>query len=328
MKYSGIGGQAVLEGIMMKNGENYAVAVRTPEGNIELQEGVYKGAFSGKKWTKVPFIRGVFAFIDSLILGVRCLMYSAQFDAEEIEKEAKKAEKKAEKAGKKGKADTEKAGENGEKEPSGGLSKGEMTLTLVLATVIAVGLFMVLPTVLVNFLKKWVESETLLALIEGFIRLGLFLLYLTAISRMEDIRRTYMYHGSEHKCINCLEHGLPLTVENVMKSSKEHKRCGTSFLFLVMAISILLFMLIRVPNLPLKILSRILLIPVIAGISYEVLRFTGRYDNLFTRIISRPGMWIQGLTTKEPTEDMVEVAIEAVDRVFDWKAFLKENFPE
>lgn len=309
MKYSGIGGQAVLEGIMMKNGEKYAVAVRTPDQKIEVLEGTYKGAFSSHGFTKWPFIRGIFSFIDSLILGIRCLMYSAQFDPEES-----------------GKSDGK--NESSRDAKPQGLSKGEMTLTLVLATVIAVGVFMVLPTVIVNFLKKWIESETLLALVEGILRLAMFLIYLTAISKMEDIRRTYMYHGSEHKCINCLEHGLPLTVENVMKSSKEHKRCGTSFMFLVMAISILLFMLVRMPNLPLKILSRILLIPVIAGISYEVLRFTGRYDNLFTRIISRPGMWIQGLTTKEPDPDMVEVAITAVERVFDWRTFLKESFPE
>ena len=303
MKYSGIGGQAVLEGIMMKNGDKYAVAVRTPDHSIELKEDTYKGVLSGQKWARWPFIRGIFSFVDSLILGIRCLMYSAQFDPEES-----------------GKAET--------KDSSGSLSGKEMTLTLVLAIVIAVGLFMVLPTVVVNFLKKWIASETLLALVEGILRLAMFLAYVAGISRMEDIRRTYMYHGSEHKCINCIEHGLPLTVQNVMKSSKEHKRCGTSFMFLVMAISILLFMLVRMPNLPLKILSRILLIPVIAGISYEVLRFTGRYDNLFTRIISRPGMWIQALTTKEPTEDMVEVAITAVEHVFDWRAFLKENFPD
>ncbi len=303
MKYSGIGGQAVLEGIMMKNGEKYAVAVRTPDGKIEMKEDTYQGILHGQKWVKWPFIRGIFAFIDSLILGIRCLMFSAQFDPEETAK--------ADKEGK-----------------QAGLSRKEMTLTLILAVVIAVGIFMVLPTVIVSLLKKWIESETLLALIEGVLRLSMFLAYVAGISCMKDIRRTYMYHGSEHKCINCVEHGLPLTVDNVMKSSKEHKRCGTSFLFLVMAISILLFMLVRVPNLPLKILSRIILIPVIAGISYEVLRFTGRYDNLFTTIISRPGMWIQALTTKEPTEDMVEVAIAAVEHVFDWRAFLRDNFTD
>ncbi len=294
MVYSGIGGQAVMEGIMMKNADRYAIAVRTPDGEIAVSEEEFKG-FSGRhKWARWPFVRGVFSFIDSLVLGIRTLMKSAEMSGEEEEK----------------------------------LSEKETALTVVIALLFAVGIFMVLPTVLANLLRKVVESAVLMAVLEGVLRLALFVGYIVLISRMKDIKRTFMYHGSEHKCINCVEHGLPLTVENVMKSSKEHKRCGTSFLLLIMLISIILFIFIRVDTLWLRILSRLLLIPVIASLSYEVLRFTGRYDNAFTYIISRPGIWLQGLTTKEPTEDMVEVAIAAVSRVFDWEAFLRENFAD
>lgn len=313
MKYSGIGGQAVLEGIMMKNRERYAVAVRKPDGTIETKEDSYQSFADRHQWAGYPFIRGIFAFVDSLVLGIRTLMWSAEL-SEPAETDGKEKETEKESAGKKG----------GKEEK--GLTKGDTFFAVFLAIVLAVGIFMVLPTVLINFLGRWIESETVLALLEGVLRVLIFIAYVAAVSCMKDIRRTYMYHGSEHKCINCIEHGLPLTVENVMKSSKEHKRCGTSFLLIVMLISILVFMVVRVKVLPLKILSRILLVPVIAGISYEVLRLTGRFDNKFVNIISRPGMWMQALTTKEPTEDMVEVAIAAVEKVFDWQQFLKDNF--
>ena len=167
-----------------------------------------------------------------------------------------------------------------------------------------------------------------MAIAEGLIRVGLFIAYVKLIARMDDIKRTFMYHGAEHKCINCVEHGMPLTVENVMKSSKEHKRCGTSFIFIVMVITILFFVVIRVDNMLLKLCLRLLLIPVIAGVSYEVLKFAGTHDSKFVDILAKPGLMMQGLTTKEPTADMAEVAIQAVEAVFDWKAYLKENFPE
>jgi uncharacterized protein YqhQ len=167
-----------------------------------------------------------------------------------------------------------------------------------------------------------------MAILEGCIRIAIFITYIKVISRMEDIKRTFMYHGSEHKCINCLEHGLVLNVENVRKSSKEHKRCGTSFLLIVMVISILFFMVVRVDTIWLRIVSRIVLIPVIAGVSYEVLRLAGTSNSKIMDIVSRPGMWMQGLTTKEPDDSMIEVAIVAVEAVFDWKKYLEENFPE
>ena len=326
-KYSGIGGQAVMEGIMMRNGKRYAVAVRKKDQEIvvDVQDSV---PFAEKhKWAGWPIIRGMVAFVESLVIGMKTLMWSSSFF--EIEEEEKPSKKK------KGAEETEQAenAEKPEKEKKTGLTGGETAFTLIFAIVLAVGIFIVLPTVLSNFLKRWIESAVLLSLIEGLIRLGIFIAYISLISLMKDVRRTYMYHGSEHKCINCLESGLPLTVENVMKSSKEHRRCGTSFLLFVMLISIVVFVIVGIvlkslgiDVLWVKLLTRILLIPLVAGLSYELIRFNGRFDNVFTYILSRPGMWMQALTTKEPTPDMAEVAIKAVEAVFDWRQFLKESF--
>ena len=203
-----------------------------------------------------------------------------------------------------------------------------MTAVMVFSILMAIVIFMVLPLVIANFFRRFIASETVMAVLEGLIRIMIFIGYIKLISGMEDIRRTFMYHGSEHKCINCLENGLVLNVENVRNSSKEHKRCGTSFLLFVMVISILFFMVVRVDTVWLRIVSRIVLIPVIAGVSYEVLRLAGRSNSKIMNIVSRPGMWMQGLTTKEPDDSMIEVAIAAVEEVFDWKAYLEENFPE
>ncbi len=306
--YSGIGGQAVLEGIMMKNNTRYSVAVRKPDGEIDVEIGEYTGILGGSALTKIPFIRGIFNFADSLRLGTRCLNHSAAFFAEEEEAEESAADKVLNKVFK---------------------DKAEsilMALTTVVAVVFAVGIFMVLPYFISSYLERFVRNESLLAIIEGVIRILIFVLYVLLISLMKDIRRVYMYHGAEHKCINCIEKGRELTVENVMKSSKQHRRCGTSFLLFVMLISVILFFFIRVDNMALKVLIRILLIPVIAGIAYEIIRLAGRSDNWLVRAISAPGLWLQGLTTKEPDESMVEVAIKAVEAVFDWRAYLRENF--
>ena len=204
-----------------------------------------------------------------------------------------------------------------------------MTVTVIFSVTLALGLFVVLPSLISDFAKKKFEisSYTVVAIIESVVKLILFLLYIILISRMEDIQRTFMYHGAEHKCINCIEHGNELNVENVLKSSRLHKRCGTSFLFLVMAVSIIFFIMIPVQQPALKILVRLLLIPVIAGVSYEVLRFAGSHDNFLVKIVSAPGLALQKLTTKEPDSDMAEVAIKAVEAVFDWREYLK-NFEE
>lgn len=312
MKSSGIGGQAVLEGIMMKNKDKYAVAVRKPNQEIEVCVKEYKGITKGNKILNLPFIRGVFNFIDSLIIGMSTLMFSAEFYEEEETEEVKKGDKVADSLFK------EKA------------ESAIMTITVIVAALIAIGLFVVLPSIASDLIKKYfhIISYTIISLIEGLIRITLFLIYIFLISRMKDIQRTFMYHGAEHKCINCIEHGMELNVDNVLKSSRLHKRCGTSFLFLVMAISIIFFILIPVQQPVMKIVVRILMIPVIAGVSYEVLRFAGQHEGKLVDIVSAPGMALQKLTTKEPDEKMAEVAIKAVEAVFDWRTFLAENSEE
>lgn len=306
-QYSGIGGQAVLEGIMMKNKETYAVAVRKPDGEIEVEVDVYHGVMHESKIKNLPFLRGIFNFIDSLALGTKTLNYSATFYEDEEEKESK----------------TEKFLD---KLFGGKAEKVMMGFATVFSVVLAVAIFIVLPYFLASFLQDYVRNTSLMAIIEGIIRIAIFLLYVVGISAMKDIRRVYQYHGAEHKCINCIEKGRPLTVHNVMRSSRLHKRCGTSFLFFVMFVSIILFFFIRVTNPVHRILIRILLIPVIAGISYEIIRLAGRSNNILVRILSAPGMWIQRLTTREPEESMAEVAIKAVESVFDWKEYLHETF--
>lgn len=305
--YSGIGGQAVLEGVMMKNNEKYAVAVRKPDGEIEVELENYQGVMHERLIKKIPFVRGVFNFVDSLILGTRCLNYSAGFYEDEDAKEtvADKALNKV-------------SGGNGEKVLT--------AIVMFFSIALAIGIFILLPYFITSFLKEYVRSDALMAIIEGVIRIVIFLLYVLAITAMKDIKRLYMYHGAEHKCINCLERGKPLTLRNAMRSSRLHKRCGTSFLFFVMIVSIILFFFIRVDHPALRVLLRILLIPVVAGISYELIRLAGRSENIFVRILSAPGMLIQRLTTKEPTKDMVEVAIASVEAVFDWKKYLAEEF--
>lgn len=297
--YSGIGGQAVLEGIMMKNQEKYAVAVRKPNGEIAVELENYQGLLHGNKIKDIPFIRGVFNFIDSLVLGMKCLNYSAAV-CDETEDEQEKQ--------------------------GGGGRKLANTLVTILSIALAVGLFIVLPYYLASLFRGFVRNESLMAIIEGGIRIAVFILYVWGISFMKDIRRLYRYHGAEHKCINCIEKGRPLTVHNVMRSSRLHRRCGTSFIFFVLFISIILFFFIRVDNPVQRVLIRILLMPVVAGISYELIRLAGRSNNIIVRILSMPGMWIQRMTTKEPDREMAEVAIAAVEAVFDWKAFLYDNF--
>lgn len=342
----------MLEGIMMKNGDAYAVAVRTPDNQIVLKVDEYH-MFSGKrKWAKLPVIRGVFNFVDSMILGMQTLAYSADFFEEEAEGESGK-EKNGESSGKR-EQDRESRGGNGEAKESqgrngqgkespdikerggktgnakeeGGMGKAAMALTVTVSILLAVGIFMVLPVVLVSFLRRFTQSSALIALTEGVVRIGIFLAYVALISRMEDIKRVFMYHGAEHKCINCVEHGMELNVENVMKSSRLHKRCGTSFLLIVMLISVVFFMFVRVETLWLRILSRICFIPLIAGVSYEFIRLAGNSDGGFVDLLSKPGLCLQKLTTKEPDERMAQVAIAAVEAVFDWKKYLEENFKQ
>lgn len=305
MKSSNIGGQAVLEGIMMRNGDKYAVAVRKPNQEIEVNVEKYKSVIPWKTGKKIPFIRGIFSFVDSLVLGMKTLTYSASFyeDEETDEKvmtaeEIRKQEKK---------------------------DQIFMNLTIIISVVLAVAIFMVLPYFLSNFLKNYITSHFMMTVIEGIIRLAIFLAYISLVSHMKDIQRTFMYHGAEHKCINCIENGKILTVENVRESSRFHKRCGTSFMLIVLIISILFFIFIRSDVVWIKYTIRLILIPVIAGVSYEIIRLAGSSDNFIVNLISKPGIWMQKITTKEPTDDMIEVAIKAVEEVFDWKDYLKSN---
>lgn len=313
MRYSGIGGQAVMEGVMMKNQDKYAVAVRKPDKEIEVMVSEYTGVIKNQKLKNMPIIRGVLNFIDSMVLGMQTLTYSASFfeDEEDAGKAAKKAEMTPEELAKQEKKDKKK-----EDAAMGG--------TVALSIVLAVGIFMMLPYFISSFFQKYIESRLLLGLLEGAIRLTIFISYVGLISLMEDIKRVYMYHGAEHKCINCIESGMDLTVENVRKSSRLHKRCGTSFLLIVMIISILFFMMIRVDSAIIKVVLRLLLIPVIAGVSYEFIRLAGRSDNCFVNVLSKPGLWLQKITTREPDDDMIEVAIKSVEAVFDWKTYVEE----
>lgn len=304
MRNSGIGGQAVIEGVMMKNKDQCAVAVRKPDHEIEIKKETRKSLRDRYKAADLPVIRGIVTFVESLVMGMQTLNYSSSFfEEEEEEKERSEEEKKRD-----------------EKKES-----ILMGVIMVFSILFAIGLFVLMPFFVSEALRRVVRSAQLRGLIEGVIRVVLFIAYVKLISYMEDIRRVFMYHGAEHKSINCIENGLELTVDNVRKQSMAHKRCGTSFMLFVMLISILFFMFIVVGNMWLRMALRILLIPVIAGLSYEFIRFAGSHDNPVVNALSKPGLWLQSLTTREPDDEMIEVAIASVEAVFDWRAFLAEE---
>ena len=287
-----------MEGVMMKYKDTYAVAVRKPDQEIIVEKRDYHGICKNKTLRNLVFVRGIISFVESMVLGLSTLTFSASFFEEDNKgKEQKPRNEKKEKA--------------------------EMGFTIALSMLLAVAIFMALPFYASLFFQKYIPSETLVILIEGILRLLIFFAYILLISRMEDIKRVFMYHGAEHKCINCIEHGLDLNVENVKKSSREHKRCGTSFLFFVVVIAIIATMFIRVDSRVLRMLLRIAIIPLIAGISYEFIRLAGRSDNAVINLISKPGLWMQKLTTREPDEEMIEVGIASVEAVFDWKSYVK-----
>ena len=316
MKSSNIGGQAVMEGIMMRHKDKYSIAVRRPDNEIELKVEDYKCVFGNAKFLKYPLIRGVVSFVDSLVVGTKCLMYSAEIAGDEEDEEDKQknaALSEEELAAKKAKEDKQ--------------FKWLLYVTVAVSIVVSVAAFMLLPYALASLCKRVGASEFAVTIVEAFVKLALFMGYMLLISRMKDIQRTFMYHGAEHKCINCVEHGLPLTVDNVLASSRLHKRCGTSFLFLVMLVSIFLhFIFVLVPFYWVRLFGRLLMVPVVAGISFEIIQWAGRSDSKLADFFSKPGLAMQKLTTKEPTADMAEVAIRAVEAVCDWKAYLKEEF--
>ena len=310
MKYSGIGGQAVIEGIMMRNGDRYSVGVRKPDGEIAVEVTEFRPYTERFALARVPFIRGTFAFVESMVIGMKTLMYSASFFEDDEDSEPSGFELWLEKT-------------FGDK-----LDKVIIGISIAAAFVMALVIFLWLPLFLAGLLNRVITNETLMAVFEGVIRVAIFVIYIKLVSRTKDIHRTFMYHGAEHKCINCIEHGLPLCVDNVAVSSKEHKRCGTSFIIIVMLVGILFFMVIRVHNPVIRLLLRIVLMPVIAGVSYEFLRLAGRSDNPIVNLLSKPGLMMQRLTTYEPDDSMIEVAIAAVEAVFDWKKYQAEEFPD
>lgn len=303
MKRILIGGQAVMEGVMMRNGSKYAIAVRKPDQTIEVK--VQNAASIKDKYSilKIPIVRGVVSFVESLSGGAKALTFSAQFyvkDEEKTKFEQFLEDKFQEKA-----------------------EWIQNVFTMLLAFILAIGIFMILPYLLTGFLENILHNHTLVLILEGILRIAIFLGYVLLISGLEDIQRVFMYHGAEHKTINCLEHGEDLTPENVKKYSRLHKRCGTSFLFIVMFISIFFFFFIQTDSVLLKIVYRLLLIPVIAGVSYEFLHFAGTSDSKILSVLSKPGLMLQKLTTREPDLDMIEVAIKSVESVMDWKSYVE-----
>ena len=332
MKRVRIGGQAVLEGVMMMGPESYALSVRKPNGEIDVSVTPFQTMTAKHKGLDIPIVRGVLNFIESLYVGISTLMKSSVI-SEEAEEEAVKAEAKADSkaeaksdlksevktVAKKTKANKSAVNEKSKEE---NLTKGDLILTLILSLAIAVGVFVLLPAFVANFLYKVTDSNLLVNLAEGILRMLIFLAYIYAISHMKDIKRTFMYHGAEHKTINCMEAGKELTIENVRGTSRFNKRCGTSFIFVVMIISIIVFMFVNTDLMWLRLLSRLLLIPVIAGVSYEFIRYAGRHENACANALSSPGLWLQRLTTQEPDDDMIEVAIKSVEGVIDWKEYI------
>ena len=332
-----------MEGVMMKHKDEYAVAVRKPNNEIVVEKSTYTDFSDKVKLFKLPIFRGMLAFVDSMVVGVKVLNFSASFF--EDEEEVKSKEKKA-----KGKSKIEKNAleydddfeidevidentveamieaeitKDGKLNKTKDKSNALLTAVAVLLSIaLSVALFMVLPILITNLFSQFIPNKYTLAFIEGMLRLFIFIGYVILAAKMPEIKRVFMYHGAEHKTINCLEQGFELTVENVKWQSKQHKRCGTSFMLLVIIISLFFFILLPVDDLVMRIVSRVLLVPLIAGVSYEFIRLAGKSESKLIHILSLPGLWMQGLTTKEPDDEMIEVAIQSVGAVFDWKAFL------
>ena len=300
-----IGGQAVIEGVMMKNMDRYAVSVRKPNGKIETKVEECVSFAEKHPLFQLPIFRGMVNFLESMVIGMKTLNYSASFYEDEEEQTESRTEQFLEKI----------LGEKAEKIIMG--------IVLVFSLAISIGLFMILPYIASEALGKLIRNEYMILFMEGIIRIAIFLGYIVLISRMEDIKRVFMYHGAEHKTINCLEAGVPLTPENVDNFSRLHKRCGTSFIFIVMIISMVFFFFIRVDTIWLRIVLRLLFLPLVAGVSYEFIRLAGSSDHPLVQIFSKPGLALQKLTTKEPDHSMIEVAIASVEGVFDWREYLE-----
>lgn len=298
MKRTDIGGQAILEGVMMRGKRMYAVAVRKPNKDIVVDKKKVKSSQDRPSFLKLPIIRGSVALIDSLVIGMKSITFSASFFDTEEEEPSKMDKYLENKFGDK-------------------LNDIMISISVVIAVLMAVGLFMVLPTWISSFFNRLIPGSWALGIVEGLVRILIFILYLVLITRMNDIKRVFQYHGAEHKTINCFEHEQELTVENVKNHSRFHKRCGTSFLLIVMIVSMVVFMFVKVKSVPLRILSRVILFPIVAGISYELIKWAGKSDSKFVQWISAPGMCLQRLTTAEPDDSMIEVAIAAMKGVLE-----------
>ena len=286
-----IGGQALIEGVMMRGPELTAMATRLPNGEIDVESWPNPGA---RAWyRKAPFVRGIFNLVESLTTGYKCLMRSAAKAGFEDEQPTKFEKWLAEKLGKH-------------------ITTVISVLAVVLGGVISVGLFMVLPAFLTGLLRGFLHSSFVRSLVEGVIKIGIFMLYLALVSRMPDIRRVFCYHGAEHKTIACYEAGEELTIENVRSKTRFHPRCGTSFMLIVLVISILVFSVVTWSSVLLRVVLKFLMLPLVVGIAYEIIKYAGRHDNAVTRFISAPGLWTQRLTTNEPDDGMIEVAIAAM----------------
>ena len=301
-----IGGQAVIEGVMMRGKKMYAMAVRTPDGTLAVEKKDIDDVFSRYKIFKYPIFRGIASFIQSLIIGTKIIMRSTQLAGLEEETEENTEPSKFEKALQKMFGDK--------------LTDVLIYISVAVSLVFSIGLFFVLPVFIGSLLRPILPGTWALGIAEGLIRIAIFLLYLFLVSRMKEIKRVFQYHGAEHKTINCFEHGEELTVENVKKYTRLHKRCGTSFLLIVMIISMVVFFFIRTDTIWLRLVSHILLVPFVAGISYEVIRWAGRSDSPVVKIVSAPGLCLQKITTAEPDGSQIEAAIAAMKGVLEEEA--------
>ncbi len=294
---SKIGGQALIEGIMMRGIDKSAMACRLADGTIDVEEWEINNGKNAPWYKKTPFVRGIFNFIETLVEGYKCLSKSADKQMEDPDEEKSKFELWLE----------NKLGDK--------LMPVLSVVATVLGILLAIGLFVFIPTFVVKFFDDIIQSNFLLTLIEGIIKIIIFIIYLWLTSMIKDIQTTYMYHGAEHKTISCYEAGEELTVENIKKHSRFHPRCGTSFIIIVLIVSILVFSVVTWSSRLARVAIKLLLLPVVVGISYEIIKLAGRYTNIATRIISAPGLALQRLTTREPDEKQIEVAIAAMERV-------------
>lgn len=298
VRRTSIGGQALIEGVMMRGPKEVAIVVRRPDQQLTVKKEKVEGIVSKYKLDKIPLLRGAIALIDSMVLGIRSLTYSAEMAEEELEEE-----------------EPDKLGRFMEKIFKDKANDVFLYFSVAVALMVSILVFFIVPTFVTSILRRYTERNIILNLSEGLLRMVMFLIYIVIISRMQDIQRVFQYHGAEHKSIYCYEHGEELTVENARKYTTLHPRCGTSFLFIVMFVSIIMFSMIGWPNPWVRVVTRLALLPVVAGISYEIIKIAGRSNSPIIKMINYPGLMLQKLTTLEPDDSQLEVALEALKNV-------------